>query len=128
MGEVYHLVRTNGPLRLVASKIPERRDPEPMWSNIGYEVGKWVIRFFSMEQLAKFASSYHVNAPIIDMTNVSGLYDYTQTVPDRDPKYGGIEHTDSFLRMLKEVGLELKRTRGPVETLVIESAVRPSPD
>jgi hypothetical protein len=30
--------------------------------------------------------------------------------------------------MLEEVGLELKWTRGPVETLVIESAVRPTPD
>jgi hypothetical protein len=34
----------------------------------------------------------------------------------------------SFLRMLGDVGLELKRASGPVEWLVIESAARPSPD
>jgi uncharacterized protein (TIGR03435 family) len=87
-----------------------------------------MISFLSMGQLAQFAVTSHVNAPVVDMTNLSGLYDYIQTVQDENPKSGGIEQTDSFLRLLKEVGLELKRTRGPVETLVIESASRPSPD
>ena len=44
------------------------------------------------------------------------------------PEYAGLEHNTSFLRMLDGVGLELKRTRGPVEWLVIESAARPTPD
>jgi hypothetical protein len=30
--------------------------------------------------------------------------------------------------MLKDVGLELKRSRGPVETLVIDGADKPSPN
>jgi uncharacterized protein (TIGR03435 family) len=65
------------------------------------------------------------------MTNLSGLYDYKQTGTEERFGTGAdfqIDTTNSFLRLLKEVGLELKRTRGPVETLVIESAVRPSPD
>ena len=126
MGAVFHLIRTNSPLRVSAAKIPEGRDPTAIRGDIGYAGGRWVIRGFSMAQLAKFASSYVVNAPVIDMTNESGFYDYTQTVRDQDPNYS--DNTDSFLRLLKEVGLELKRTRGSVETLVIETATRPSPN
>jgi hypothetical protein len=55
------------------------------------------------------------------------LYDYKQTVAEEHARVG-IELHDSFLRLLKEVGLELKKTRGPVEILVIESAARPTPD
>jgi uncharacterized protein (TIGR03435 family) len=68
------------------------------------------------------------------MTNLSGVYDYKPRGPRAPlPREGDAfqiqsEMRELFLRMLKEVGLELKRTRGPVETLVIESAVRPSPN
>ena len=99
-----------------------------MYSDIGYAGGRWVMRFLMMAQLATFASTTVVRAPVVDLTNVSGSYDYTQKVPDEEPKYDGIERTDSFLRMLRDIGLDLKRTRGPVEWLVIDSASRPSPN
>jgi uncharacterized protein (TIGR03435 family) len=99
------------------------------FSSIGYGGGRWVISRTSMEQLARFAGTYRVQAPVVDMTNLSGLYDYKQTVGDQEPaRPASTEMMDSFLRMLKEVGLELKRTRGPVEILVIESAQRASPN
>lgn len=84
----------------------------------------------TMEQLAKFGSRY-VQAPVVDMTNVSGIYKYRQAGPSEQLPTGadfGIELTNSFLRFLTEVGLELKKTRGSFEVLVIESAQRPSPN
>jgi Protein of unknown function (DUF3738). len=78
--------------------------------------------------LASFASTTMVRAPVVDVTNVSGSFDYRQPNPDLDPKYEGPEHATSFLQMLDSVGLELKRSRGPVEWLVIDSAARPTPD
>lgn len=127
-GDVYELTRTSRPLGLQPAKIPEGREPASLSSSIGYAGGRWVMRFITTEKLAEFASMTVLRAPVVDLTKVNGQYDYTQDVPDRDPKYDGIEHTDSFLRMLTEVGLDLKRTRGPVEWLVIDSASRPSPD
>ena len=79
-------------------------------------------------RLASFASTTMVRAPVVDVTNVSGSFDYRQPNPDLDPKYEGPEHATSFLQMLDSVGLELKRSRGPVEWLVIDSAARPTPD
>ena len=110
------------------AKIPEGREPSTMFSNIGYVSGRSSTQFTTMAQLARFASATVVRTPVVDLTKVSGPYDYRQAVPDQEPAYSGIERTDSFLRMLNDVGLELKRTRGPVEWLVIESAARPSPD
>jgi uncharacterized protein (TIGR03435 family) len=85
------------------------------------------MQFVTMPQLASFASTTVVRAPVVDLTNVSGSFDYRQQ-PELDPQYVGLEHNASFLRMLDGVGLELKRSRGPVEWLVIESAARPMPD
>ena len=126
MGEVYTLTRTDKPLGLQLSKLPEGRDPSSVKSDIGYAGGRWVLRSLTLPQLAKFASTYVVRAPVTDLTNVSGAYDYRQQAPDQDANYG--DNTDVFLRMLRDVGLELKRKRGPIETLVIDSAQRPTPD
>lgn len=127
-GDVYQLTRTAKAFALQPTKIPEGRDPSSLNRSIGYAGGRWVMRFMTMPQLASFASTTVVRAPVVDLTNVSGVFDYRQQVPDQDPQYTGIGHTDSFLRMLNDVGLQLKRTRGPVEWLVIDSAARPSPD
>ena len=127
-GDVYQLTRTNKPLALQPAKIPEGRTPSSMFSNVGYVSAKWSMQFMTMDKLAEFASAQIVRAPVVNMTETSGQYDYSQKTPDQEPAYSGLEHTDSFLRMLKDIGLELKRTRGPVEWLVIESAARPSPD
>jgi uncharacterized protein (TIGR03435 family) len=126
-GDVYELTRTERPLKLAPAKIPEGRDRASMRGNIGYARARWGLSFYSMPQLAKFASDYIVRASVVDRTNLSGEYDYTQMVPDPDPSLTG-DDTDSFLRLLKDVGLELKRSKGSVETLVIDSAAKPTPD
>jgi uncharacterized protein (TIGR03435 family) len=131
VGDVYHLTRTDRPLRLSIwdGKMPKGGETFASFSSIGYVGGRWGIHRTSMEQLARFAGEYRVQAPVVDMTKLSGLYDYRQMVGDQEhARAGSIEAMDSFLRLLKEVGLELKKTRGPVEMLVIESAVRPSPN
>jgi uncharacterized protein (TIGR03435 family) len=127
-GDVYQLTRSGKPLGLQPAKIPDGRDPSSMYGNIGYAGGRWSMQFMTMAQLARFASTTILRTLVVDLTNVNGSYDYRQQVPDQEPKYEGIEHTDSFLRMLREIGLELKRTRGPIEWLVIVSAARPSPN
>ena len=126
-GDVYQLTRTGKAFGLQPAKISDGRTPASMASSIGYAGGRWAMQFVTMAQLASFASTTVVRAPVVDLTNVSGSYDYRQQ-PELDPQYVGLEHTASFLRMLDGVGLELKRSRGPVEWLVIDGAARPSPD
>jgi len=38
------------------------------------------------------------------------------------------DNSESFLRLLPEMGLKLERTKGPVDTLVIDHAETPSPN
>ena len=76
-GDVHELTRTDKPLGLSPAKIPEGRDPRSIRGDIGYAVARWVIRSYSMPQSAEFASSRVVRARVVDLTNVSGLYDYT---------------------------------------------------
>ena len=79
-----------------------------------------------MSQLAKFASDYVVHVPVSDRTELSGLFDYKQTVLDAEPNYS--DNSASFLRLIQEVGLKLERAKGPVETFVIDHAAKPSPN
>jgi uncharacterized protein (TIGR03435 family) len=129
MGDVYQLTRTDRPLKLSVSdeKVAEG-NPFRGFSSIGW-AGRWVISRTTMAQLAKYASDT-VHAPVADMTNLSGLYNYKQTGNEQFSTGAdfAIDVANSFLRLLNEVGLELKKTRGPFEILVIESAQRPSPN
>jgi uncharacterized protein (TIGR03435 family) len=77
-----------------------------------------------MPQLAKFATDYVIYAPVLDRTGLSGYFEYRQPVADAEPNYS--DNTDSFLRLLSEMGLRLQRRKGAVEKLVIDSASRPS--
>ena len=49
------------------------------------------------------------------------------TIKDAEPKYGG-DQSNSFLNFLAEMGLKIERTKGQVETLVIDHAATPSPN
>jgi uncharacterized protein (TIGR03435 family) len=129
-GDVYQLTRTDKPLRLIPATIPQGVNQSAIYSNIGRVDGKWALQSFTMPQLAKWASSTVLHASVVDRTNLTGAYDYTQKVLEQDsvPDDYTASANDSFLRLLKEVGLELKRSKGPVEMLVIDSAAKPSPN
>jgi uncharacterized protein (TIGR03435 family) len=79
-----------------------------------------------MAQFAKFASDAYLHAPVLDRTALSGPFDYSQATPDVEQAYSGPIHEASFINMITTVGLKLVRTRGPIETLVIDKAERPS--
>jgi uncharacterized protein (TIGR03435 family) len=96
------------------------------FGSIGYAGARWVIAATTMPQLAKFASAVILHAPVVDRTELSGSFDYTQTVLDSEPNYG--DNSDSFQRLIPELGLKLERSKGPVETLVIDHAAKPSPN
>jgi uncharacterized protein (TIGR03435 family) len=131
-GDVYLLERSGKTLKLHPTEVtPAAPDPTNDLSStgsIGYAGGKWRLFHTSMPQLAKFASDYVLHVPVLDRTELSGPFEYWQAAPDDEPAYAGQGNDDSFLSMLSTVGLKLERSKGPVETLVIDHAEKPTPD
>ena len=129
-GDVYLLERNGKTLGLHPTVTPSGgADLSPdrgSFGSIGYAGGRWVISATAMPQLAKFASEYILHAPVLDRTELSGSFDYKQRLPDPEPNYS--DNTDSFLRLIPELGLKLERTKGPVEIFVIDHAAKPSPN
>jgi uncharacterized protein (TIGR03435 family) len=118
-GDVYTLERGEKTIKLR----PVDGGPAS-FGNIGYVEGRWSFQSMSMAQLAKFASDWALHAPVADGTGLNGLFDYRQIEPDPEPNYG--DNPESFLQLIREVGLKIKRSKGTVETLVIDQAERPS--
>lgn len=131
-GTVYLLEKSGKPLKLRPTETPHPEPDSPQTSgfdgNVGFASGRWAIVNCSMPQLVKFASDYIVHTPVIDQTGLTGWYDYRQPAPPSDEGADYRDNTDSFLRLIPELGLKLERTKGPVETFVIDHAEKPSPN
>lgn len=129
-GDVYVLKQSGKALRLHAVEIPGAGDDatgNSGFESVGYAGGQWDLSNTGMPYLAKFAASFILHAPVLDRTGLNGLYHYRQAIPDEAPNYSG-DQTASFTVFLSEAGLKLERTKGPVDVLVIDHAVRPSPN
>jgi uncharacterized protein (TIGR03435 family) len=128
-GDVFLLQRNGKPLGLRPTEIPpgsEVAADRSSFGSIGYAGGIWVISDATMPQLAKFASDYVLYSSVLDRTELSGSFDYKQRLPDSEPNYS--DNSDSFLRLIPELGLKLERSKGQVEMFVIDHAVKPSPN
>jgi uncharacterized protein (TIGR03435 family) len=123
-GDVYLLRRNGKTLRLRPSQKPLAEGGS--FGSIGHAAARWVIAATTMPQLTRFASANILHAPVVDRTGLSGSFDYRQTALDPEPNYS--DPSDSFLRLIPELGLKLERSKGPVETFVIDHAAKPSPN
>jgi uncharacterized protein (TIGR03435 family) len=131
-GTVYLLERSDKPLRLRPTKMPQAPDKEPERSgfsgDVGFAAGRWVISNTSLSQLAKFACDNILRAPVLDQTKLVGSYDYEQKTVLSEAEADYKDPSDAFLGMIGEVGLKLKSSHGPIDTLVILHAERPAPN
>jgi uncharacterized protein (TIGR03435 family) len=84
-----------------------------------------------------FRLSQLMDRPVVDLTNLQGGYDfnleYTRELPPGFPENGRIngEEPDTsgptvFDAVRKQLGLELKAQKGPVEVIVIDHAEKPT--
>jgi uncharacterized protein (TIGR03435 family) len=60
--------------------------------------------------------------PVLNETGINGSYDF-DLVPD-DPE--NLDRIEAGIHAVERLGLKLKRGRGPVRTLVIDSVAQPS--
>jgi uncharacterized protein (TIGR03435 family) len=127
-GDVYILRRSAGPLRLrPTEQHPENPDPQNQKSfgSIGRANGRYSIFVTSMPDLARFASTFIIHAPVIDQTGLKGPFDYRQK-SDFDATNNADDSLGAFHDFLSEAGLKLDRDKGPVATFVLDHAARPS--
>ena len=78
----------------------------------------------SMGDLARRLSRY-LRRPVLDRTELSGSYDF------RVEYRSGEERPDiisMILTCVQNLGLKLEASKGPIETIVIEHAEKPSPN
>lgn len=125
-GPVYKLTRKNKALKLHAPKDKTAYS----WAG-GIEGGLPDISGLrgtniSMPQLAFRISSW-LRRPVLDQTGLLESYDfeYRTGSDDDDPN---ADLVSSILTSLKGIGLNLKPTRGPVDTILVDHIERPSPN
>ena len=132
IGTVYLLERSGKPLLLRPTEVPTTEagssGTTEYSGNVGFAVGRWVIFNNTMPQLSKFAADHILSTAVVDRTGLRGSFDYTQPTPPTDSEVDYTNTTDAFLLLIHEVGPKLGRTKGPVETFVIDRAEKPSPN
>jgi uncharacterized protein (TIGR03435 family) len=129
-GPVFLLERGNGTLKLVAPKDPNEF---PWFGGIEggavYRPTGVAAQNISMPVLASRLSRY-LERPVIDQTGLLGSFDFKYETGDVDPStpYNRNDVISSILTGIHGIGLQLKSAKGPVETIVIDSAAQPSPN
>lgn len=123
-GPVYVLTRNNKALKLQA---PKDKNAYSWAGGIGGglpDVSGLRGTNISMPQLA-FRISEWLKHPVLDQTGFQESYDfeYRMGIEDDDPN---ADLVSSILTSLKGIGLNLKSTRGPVDTIFIDNIERPS--
>jgi uncharacterized protein (TIGR03435 family) len=121
-GPVYILVRNKKELKLQSAK---NKDDRPWVGGIpnGMITGNGIAGInISMPLLATRLSRY-LERPVLDQTGLQGSFDFKFEYASDDP------HPDvvsSILTSIQALGLKLESSKGPVETIVIDHAERPS--
>lgn len=121
-GPVYVLSRGNKPLKMTDSK-DKNEFPWAGGPGGGMLMGdglKGVNE--SMDDLAWRLSPY-LGRPVLNRTEISGSYDFLADYPLED---GRGDIVGMILATVKDLGLKLEATKGPIETIVIEHAEKPS--
>lgn len=116
------------PLMFVPSTLKYAERYGDGYSEIGGAVAGKPLAFYnvSMPQLAKFLSGALLHHPVIDKTGLDERYDFTSgtIVTSEDIQTGNV--MSMWPGAVKEMGLRLTESNGPVESFVIDHAERPS--
>lgn len=114
-GPVYILAKGNKPLKLQDSKDKE----EYPWAGIGPGL---VGTNISMAQFSKRLAA-QLGRKVLDQTGLAGSFDFRFEYHSDDPQP---DLAASIVTSLQGLGLKLESSKGPVETMVIDRAEKPS--
>jgi len=123
-GEVYVLEKSGKPLKLRPVEARPKPPADGFSGEVEFTGGQWFLFNTSMPQLARFAGTTVLHAPVLDRTGLTGAFDYKE--PSADEDLHNSPFADNFKRLIPLLGLKLERTTGPVETFIIDHAEKPS--
>ncbi len=69
-----------------------------------------------------------MKAPVIDRTELPGYFNHRQTTVLDASEIDYSDASGPFVLFLGEMGLKLTADKGPVESFVIDSAEKPTPN
>jgi uncharacterized protein (TIGR03435 family) len=121
-GTVYFLVKTNKKLKLDPAKDKDAYPWAGAPQGTAFDSGGIAGTNITMTQLAARLSNA-LGRPVIDRTGLDGPYDFKYeyagdvTNPDR---------ATAILMSIQQLGLKLESGKGPVKTIVIDHAEKPS--
>ena len=121
-GSVYVLIKSNKNLRMTEAQ--ERNGLPYLLSPIkqgGIVDGELIGNNISMAFFAQRLSRY-LEHTVIDRTGLTGSFDFH--LPVSDPSNHDI--SGGLIDCVSRLGLKLKGGKGPVETIVIDSAMKPT--
>jgi len=131
----YHIETRTGPVYLLeksGKSTPLKPSQEAYakafgngWGDVGAAGDHWNLYNTSMSQLAAVASQV-LRKPVLDRTGMEGAFDYRWTIPAPDDPSQTRNFLDSFPDFIDAMGMKLTKSTGPIETLVIDHAERPS--
>ena len=117
------VVAKNGPRLKVAAGDPDAPKPRgTLWSGgrKRFEFDSWTM--------ANFARTLEsdVDRPVIDMTGLTGTYDIRLEFADARSTFGppDPQAAELFTALTEQLGLRLESRRGPVDVLIVDSALR----
>jgi len=125
-GVVSAIEKTDKQLRLTLTKTeaPVFRD-NPDFCSIGRVAAYWLISDCTIQEIGDFASNYVLHHPVLDQTGLDGHFDFRYQILQSDPSVMPSDDS-SFPDAIQAMGLKLQQSTGPVETLVIDHAEKPS--
>ena len=121
-GSVYYLVKTGKALKL---QEPKDKEGYPWVGSVSGAAinGDGLAGTNATMPLMAARLSLYLERPVIDRTGLEGSFDFKFEYRSDDPRPDIIS---CILTSVEALGLKLQTGRGPVETLVIESAERPA--
>jgi uncharacterized protein (TIGR03435 family) len=118
---VYFLTRGSGKLLLMEPKDRSLQPAVGVISRGEFAAGETRGRNASMAQLARTLSVW-LERPVVDQTGLMGIYDFW--VKPFAPENKDMD--TAIFGAMTRLGLKMKLGRAPVETIVIDGAVRPT--
>lgn len=121
-GPVYLLMKTTRPLGLVATK--DKNEYPWVGGLAGGALSRDGIRATNatMKLVAERLSA-ELDRPVLDRTGIEGAFDFRFALPTEE---AGTDEAAALFASVQGLGLKLEAGRGPVETLVVDRAERPT--
>jgi uncharacterized protein (TIGR03435 family) len=122
-GKVYELVVAKGGPKFKGS-LPPETDPSAPPSQMG---AQFLGHNTTMGQFASSLSNLGVSRPAVDKTGLTGMYEFRFRLdPNSSPQDPGPSDSSIIDALREQLGLDLKPSTGPVESLVIDHIERPA--